>query len=486
MIRTSGWSIRQVFLFVQAVVIGAIVLVLISNAFIINQFNGTMGTILEKNDALNNVFQYNTQVQEHAYKYLRHQSTAVEEYPALKADFYREMNALYDSVHLERTRIFLWGLRNMFTGCFGHVEAIMAYTEAGDGDAAYAEYQALLKACTLIDDTVNSYHTLYSTDLKSYLEEVSRSTRIQSAVVMVINVVIIVVITLVLLRQTSNIRRQIDTLRAYAGQISRRDYAPVMEHRFENNRNELDNLGSAMQQMAGSIQGYIEKIAEKDRKVIEMTRLENEYLRVYSSARDAEIRALNSQINPHFLFNTLGVVSQLCYIEGAERASEMLDSVIDTFQYMTRTANAITDLHSEIDFLNQYVFICKVRYENQISFAVTVEEDLPNLKLPGIIVQPIVENAILHGLKNCIQGGLVHTHFYSDDEHIYIQVEDNGSGIDYEGMEHVISSSAVEPEHVGIQNVLKRLKLYFGDEADINITSEEGCGTIVTIVIPNR
>lgn len=483
--KANKWSIKQIFLFVQTAVIVAIVLVLVFNVLVISQFHNIMDTILAKNDALNNVFMYDIRIREYAYNYLRHQSDP-EDYLALEKDFYQAFDELYNSVHLERTRIFLWGLRNMFAKCFEHAETMMTYNEQGQSNAAYNEYQELLNICSLIDNTANRYHILYLTDLKSYLEDVARNIRVWSTVVLLISFVIIGMIAFVLRQQIGGIQKQIESLRAYAGEISRQNYIPIMEHRFDAGQNELDNLGSAMRQMASSIQGYITKIAEKDRKVLEMTRLENEYLRVYSSARDAEIHALNSQINPHFLFNTLGVVSQLCYIEGAARASEMLDSVIDTFQYMTRSALSISDLYSEIDFINKYVFICSTRYENQIQFSVKVDDNVPNVKLPGIIVQPIIENAILHGLKNCVQGGQVNIHVFMEHNTIYIQVEDNGAGMDYDNVEQVIGSVDSGSGHIGIQNVLKRLKLYFGDEADINIASEDGCGTIVTIVIPNR
>ena len=146
----------------------------------------------------------------------------------------------------------------------------------------------------------------------------------------------------------------------------------------------------------------------------------------------------------------------------------------------------MTDLISEIEFLKSYFYICGVRYENRISFRINRQEDIPNIRLPGMLLQPVVENAVLHGLANCICGGEVTVSFSCDKKNIYIVTEDNGEGMNHESMEEIMSCETGDGGHIGVSNVLKRLRLYFGKQADITISSERDCGTIVTMILPVR
>ena len=164
----------------------------------------------------------------------------------------------------------------------------------------------------------------------------------------------------------------------------------------------------------------------------------------------------------------------------------MMRTIIAFLRYYTKHASAITDLYSELEFLNNYIYINQKRYGDRIQFIVEVEPELENIKLPAVILQPLVENAIIHGLKNCVENGLIRVSVLTEGTQLNISVEDNGEGIPYDRIEALLSAEPGSADHVGLRNVERRLKIFFGEGAGVSINSELGVGTIVTIHIPQR
>ena len=478
-------SMKSIFLLCQALVLFSMAFSLLSSFFLIKQSMETLLDSTEKNVALSDIFSYNKMVVDGTYQYiLTNDDDKLEYFRTLENECFDEIDQLIRDAVLIRTRVMFEGLRNMYEKAFGHAWRAIECSQNGDRNAAYSEYQLVIFYAGLIDDVVSSLFMYYTNDINAYLEDRFSRTLRNATALLVLQVMLSSVIIVLLWRILRILLTKLGQLSRFADDISRQNYDNPAGEAEKYSDNELDKLGYDMTCMADSIQKYVDIIKEKDRLVMEATKAENEYLRFYSAARDSEIKALNSQINPHFLYNTLGIVSQLCYIEKATKASRMLEAIIDAFQYITRASNSITDLKGEISFLRNYFFICRVRYENRIEFEIReATSELPNIKLPGMIIQPIVENAILHGLADCTSGGYVCVSFSLLEGKLLISIEDNGSGMNHERIEEILSGS-FQDDHIGISNVIRRIRLYFGEQSDISISSEENCGTIVTIVIP--
>ena len=475
---------KSIFLLCQALVLFSMAFSLVSSFFLIRQSTETLLDSAEKNAALSDIFTYTQRVVGGTYQYIiTNDEDKLEYFRSLEEECFDEIDRLIGDVVLVRTRVMFEGLRNMYEKVFGHAWEAIECSKNGDREAAYHEYQLVIFYAGLIDDVISSLFMYYTDDINAYLEDRFSRTLRNATALLVLQVMLSSVIIVLLWRILRILLTKLGQLSRFADDISRQNYDNPAGEAEKYSDNELDKLGYDMTCMADSIQKYVDIIKEKDRLVMEATKAENEYLRFYSAARDSEIKALNSQINPHFLYNTLGIVSQLCYIEKATKASRMLEAIIDAFQYITRASNSITDLKGEISFLRNYFFICSVRYENRIGFEIREAPDLPNIKLPGMILQPIVENAILHGLADCTSGGYVCVSFSLSDGKLLISIEDNGSGMNHERIEEILSGS-FQDDHIGISNVIRRIRLYFGERSDISISSEENCGTVVTIVIP--
>lgn len=482
--KLNRFSITRIFRILQITVTIAMLVMLATNIVMEVSFNRSISQTILKNDALGNIYDYNTNITDCVYQYLLSgKSDRLDEYSRLKSDCLSDLDRLVEGVSLHRTHVMFHGLRNMYNNAFSCGESVIAAKQQGDSALAVELYKELKHSVSLINDVFNPMVTLYEDDLNSYLRTTANGALNQTRIAVIIQISVIIFSSVLMYYEISQHEKKIARLTEYAGCISRQEYEQSIEP-VPDSENELDILGSAMSEMAEGIQKNVALIEEKDRLALEKSRIENEYLQLYCTSRDSELKALNSQINPHFLYNTLGIVSQLCCIEGAEKASRMLDSVIDAFQYITHASNSITDLNSELEFLSNYFYICSIRYENKITFTIKVQENIPNIKLPGMILQPIVENSILHGVGVCAEGGVVSANFSFNNEFILIEIEDNGIGMNYDISEELIINEYNDDSHIGVSNVLRRLRLYFGSRADVIISSEPGCGTVVTVAIP--
>ncbi|RKD27519.1 Histidine kinase-, DNA gyrase B-, and HSP90-like ATPase [Caminicella sporogenes DSM 14501] len=289
---------------------------------------------------------------------------------------------------------------------------------------------------------------------------------------------------------TYKLTKPIIELSNSAERISKGDYniEPV---KIKTN-DEIDILIKAFNKMVVNIKRHIEEIkgqAEIEKKLKEQ---EMQNLKMKSLLKDAELKSLQSQINPHFLFNTLNAASQLSMMEGADRASEFIQSVAELFRYNLRKLEKPVSLRDEINYVKNYMYILKTRFGDKISFYTNIDETLLDIKIPCIIIQPIVENSYIHGLEDLERNGEIHLNVKRKDNKVLIEIIDNGIGIKKEDIDKILydKSSKSSKKHVtgiGMHNVINRLKLFFNIsdvEEIIEIESKIGIGTKVTLKIP--
>ena len=361
----------------------------------------------------------------------------------------------------------------------------MGHIQNGNKDMAYQSYNEVAHRSGLIQEVVVPYNTLYASDVGAYatreIEEYRQIQIFQTAVSICLLVVSLVFLSITL----NHALRHIQKLVECTEYIAKGDYTYIEKQNFPHDK-DWGSLGLSMQQMAASIKYYLGEMEEKNRLTVEMATMENEQLRMASSMREAEWKALNNQMSPHMIYNTLNIALQLAYEEKAPKTITMMRTIIAFLRYYTKNASAITDLYSELEFLNNYIYINQKRYGDRIQFIVEVEPELENIKLPAVILQPLVENAIIHGLKNCVENGLIRVSVLTEGTQLNISVEDNGEGIPYDRIEALLSAEPGSADHVGLRNVERRLKIFFGEGAGVSINSELGVGTIVTIHIPQR
>ena len=207
--------------------------------------------------------------------------------------------------------------------------------------------------------------------------------------------------------------------------------------------------------------------------------------------KDAELKYLQAQINPHFLFNTLNAGAQLAMLEDADRTSDYLQNVAAFFRYKIKGEDKETTLEQEIALVDNYIHILNVRFSGDIHYSKELEEDCLSVRVPGMILQPIVENAVNYGIRNIEREKRIILKTERLPELIRVRIQDNGIGMSEERIREVMEGRAGEnpvmkdSNGVGIANVTSRLRLFYDRDEVMHIFSEgEDKGTIVDILIP--
>ena len=290
---------------------------------------------------------------------------------------------------------------------------------------------------------------------------------------------------------TGNITRPLHELSKAADKVSAGKLDEVGQVKVHS-RDEVGSVTVAFNQMVSSIPDYLERLREGMEKE---QLLKEKELMMEAHLKDAHLKYLQAQINPHFLFNTLNAGTQLAMMEHADRTYEYIQNVAAFFRYNVSEKDEVT-LREEIELVDTYIYILNVRFAGDIHFSKEIEDDeLLNARLPGMVLQPIVENCINYGIRDIEREGKITLSVYSGDGSVYISVADNGVGMKQEIIQSILSgdytSKDIEASKdkkgngVGLKNVIERLKLYFDGRNDIEIISNgRDQGTEVVITIP--
>ncbi len=209
--------------------------------------------------------------------------------------------------------------------------------------------------------------------------------------------------------------------------------------------------------------------------------------------KDAELKYLQAQINPHFLFNTLNAGAQLAMLESADRTYEYIQNVAAFFRYRIKGADGDTTLAKEIGLVDNYIYILNVRFSGDIHFEKEVDETCTGVTVPGMILQPVVENSVNYGVRNIDREKLIKLSVFREEGIIKVRVADNGAGMTAERIQEVMAGNAGEEDimrdsnGVGLANVISRMRLYYGTEEVLTMESDgKDRGTTVTLLIPDN
>ncbi len=220
-------------------------------------------------------------------------------------------------------------------------------------------------------------------------------------------------------------------------------------------------------------------LAYRTKELMEQVRREEVVL------RKTELKALQAQINPHFLYNTLDSIQWMCENKNNDDAVKMVGALAKLFRISISRGHELITIKDEIQHAQSYLIIQSFRYRNQFSYHFDVEDDLLDCLCNKITIQPLIENAIYHGIDRMVDEGKINiTVKSSDDGDILITVSDNGVGMTAEQCKKILSKDRSDSGGIGVKNVDDRLKIYFGEKYGLSIESELDVGTTVTVRIP--
>jgi len=287
--------------------------------------------------------------------------------------------------------------------------------------------------------------------------------------------------TIVVYKMTMRLVRPVNNMVETAEQISCGDFEgdPIPLEGPE----ELIYLEKNLNQMKQSLRERLEMISENTKLEKMVHSQEMEQMRTTRELEKARYMALQSQINPHFLFNTLNIISRTALFEEANNTVDLIDNLASIFRYTLEYHDDVT-IEEELRFVREYLTIQQFRFADRLNFTIQCPQEFNEVRIPPLIIQPFVENAMIHGLEPKVEGGSVEILLSKEGRRLIIQITDSGVGIDASKLNQIQFDGK---QHIGVKNISDRLKHYYKGKANLALSrvSEEG-GTKVTISIPIR
>lgn len=381
-----------------------------------------------------------------------------------------EFTNLMDVTAEGESRVWLQSLLNNLDTLENRIDDIVASTSSdGQYDDNIERLDNNIYVLTeLIQDDIQ-YYIYYQTQ---NMEEVTDdlNTQIRDFIIFFVGImaVLILIITIAAVLIASGIIKPVRELYGATQKIARGDFTARARI---NTTDEIAELAEGFNTMAGNMQGMIQKIKEDEQKM-----------------RRADLRLLQEQINPHFLYNTLDTIVWL--IEGNEpdQAVNMVVTLSGFFRQVLSKGKELITIREEEQHIRSYLEIQSVRYHDILEYDIQIDQVLYDYQILKLTLQPVVENALYHGIKYKRAKGYIHVNGEKAGELIRLTVRDNGAGMEEKELEELrkeISRPCKETEKgFGLANVNERIHMYFGEQYGLSIQSVKDRGTIVEILIP--
>ena len=320
----------------------------------------------------------------------------------------------------------------------------------------------------LIQDDIQ-YYIYYQT---RYMEKVTDTLQKQIGRFMVVCSILIAVLIAVVavsaVMIVSGILQPIRQLNSVTEKIAQGDFNARAQ---VNSDDEVAELAVSFNKMAGNMQSLIDKVKEDERKM-----------------RKADLRLLQEQIQPHFLYNTLDTIVWLIESNEPDEAVTMVVTLSDFFREILSKGKEFISIKEEEKHISSYLQIQEMRYRDILEYDIQLDQVIYKYQILKLTLQPVVENALYHGIKYKRAKGCIHIHGEKEGDIIRLTVRDDGVGMDEEELAQLrqqIEKPCQETEKgFGLANVNERIHMYFGYEYGMKIESEKGKGTTVEIVIP--
>jgi sensor histidine kinase YesM len=438
--------------------------------------------ILQRYIFMNQIPQLSSQSVTWLNRYLdEHQASHLNEYLSVKYQLEGTKNQLFT---LENKNNYdeLTNYSHMIESQIEEMELMIRSMNFNDRDRAQQHFDRATNISKFISEATLS---LLSSELTTYnhfyqtIITQSRDLRTMGFWVMAMASCVLLLFSY---RFASGITRPILSLSMAAKKIAQGNYDNPVE---VISNDEISFLARTFNHMRINIKHSITEIQHN-------AQLENDLQEHKLRLKENELRSLQSQINPHFLFNTLNILSKKAYLEGAEETSDLISSVAGLLRYNLKRLDSPVTLRDELRVLDEYLIIQKARFNERIQFRKEVaDERCLKLQIPNLTLQPFVENAIIHAIEPSENGGCISIRVFEETNHVIIEILDDGLGMGQERINSIIEDSVEGKKQghssgIGIGNVMHRLRLFYGVQDVVQIISAPGEGTCVRLMLPYK
>ncbi len=410
-------------------------------------------------------------------------------------DYYNKLDARVKEINSEdgvhASSLQMQNIGKLLGAYLKQSESAIDYKRGRNTEGYLASYSELLKTSGYIKLKVTHLENSdFKVNLENYMQLTAQFEDIQVGLIAIVALLIVLSVLFVFTFST-NVTRPIEALSRQAENIASGIYQfdRVKDDYFR----EAELLSDTFYDMAMHIQEYIGELKDKVDTENKLRLSETEKLRMQNSLNQAELMALQAQINPHFLFNTLNAGMQLAIIEDAERTGNFLEDLSSLFRYNIQSLQNKVSLSDEFENARRYYELMRVRFGNQFNFTFDLSNAVRDVEMPPLILQPIIENALIHGFKNRTEDGLISIKAYLAAHDVIIEITDNGEGISLTDLERLnagdfrkMSDNGGHTTGLGLGNVYERLKHFFDVPNIMQFDSLMEDHTTVTIFLPRK
>ena len=455
----------------------------------INNSMQKMDNVYASNAELTELSQVFEKVQDNMYKYLKVKSSqTLLDYYQNEAKYRNELEKLNEDNINDPVKLLERNIRKMSETYLDCTAETVAAKRGRNVEQYKRKYDDATKLYRYIQSSIDELNNLmFQENSSTYavLRAVMRYLEISNSVIMII---IVAGGMLLFIQATRNMFVPLSNMAETAQLVGQGNFHVKMHD--TDAQDELGTVTRAFNTMVENLDLYMARTKasmEKEQQMMERELLMENHL------KEAQLKYLQSQINPHFLFNSLNAGAQLAMMEDAEQTGIFVEKMADFFRYNVKKGQEDATLGEELEAVDNYIYILNVRFAGDIHFSKEVDELLENVRMPSMILQPVVENAVNHGIRDIEWEGKIHLTVTGDADYIRISVKDNGKGMTQEQIEGVLSGNREHRNEegdstgIGMNNVISRLELYYEESGLMEINSEgEGKGTETVIYIPVR
>lgn len=461
-----------------------------SNLFIyaqINQMVERMNSVYMSNVNLNELLDGLSDVQNYMFKYLQvKDSESLTDYYRAEQDYRKLLEGLNVVVTDNQIQILEKNIRNMSDSYLVITDETVQAKRGQNVEKYKSSYESALKLYQFINNDVSVLNSLQFKNNSASYQTLQVALQYLEVISSIILIVVMIISITVMMMMTKDIVTPLTNLAQTAKLVGQGNFhVKVPSVRAGD---ELGIVTGTFNQMVDSLDRYVNKIKESAEKEQEMKERE---LLMENHLKEAQLKYLQSQINPHFLFNSLNAGVQLAMMEDAEKTSVFMEKMADFFRYNVKKGSEDATIREEIETVENYIYILNVRFAGDIQYDSKIEEAVLDFSIPSLILQPLVENAVTHGIRNIDWPGTIFLSVENREDEIEIRIEDNGKGLEQKKLERIRAgqqtAEQAESTGIGLQNVISRLSLYYSKDGIFHIFSGgEDKGTTVVLRIPKR
>lgn len=415
----------------------------------------------------------------HAY-ILDKEETYLKDYRKEKLKLIQDQEKLYNVMNTDDVN--LKNYKNMIDSFLDEGDATLGAFQQDEINQYSSHFNEVLKINSFLQESTLGLLNNKLTDYQKFYNQMEEQNHYYKLLSIFLFAAAFFLSTLLALWISGGITKPISQLSQAAKQISKGNLSG--EDIKITTKDELKPLTETFNQMRANLRQFVTEIKQKG----ELDKL----------LKELELKSLQNQINPHFLFNTLNTVSKMAYLEEAEQTTRLIEAVAALLRYNLSDLDKASTLRDEVRIVKEYFFIQKTRFGERIQFITDIEDNCLDTEIPSLTLQPLIENAFIHGVEEYEDNAEIRLNIYRQQDQIHVEVIDNGEGMDTATKNKLLqyadganSEEGFEPEKskghsngIGVKNVIRRLQLFYQWKDVVEIESELKKGTNFRLTIP--